>query len=75
MTQRSNFCDRSEVIKDNNDDETDSDIESEKLLESLTEKESKDKDVDTTPVVVRRRHRKTSPASTSTLPQGRLKRR
>jgi hypothetical protein len=55
----------SSSLKESNDSE----IESEKLLESSTEKDNKDKEADLA-VVVRRRPKKTPPASTASLPSG-----
>ena len=70
---------RSDVIEVLRKEDNDSEIESEKLLESSTEKDLKEKEVDekadnvddsdSTPVVVRRRQKKTSP-STPPLPPG-----
>ena len=62
---------RSEVIQEScSKDEGDSEIESEKLFESSTEKEKFDEeDEDHTPVVVRRRPKKTP---TTSLPPGKV---
>ena len=67
------------MIEELRKEDNDSEIESEKLLESSTEKDLKEKEVDekadnvddsdSTPVVVRRRQKKTSP-STPPLPPG-----
>jgi hypothetical protein len=59
---------RSEVIDESCSKEgLESEIESEKLVESTTEKETKDKDIDETVVVRRRQKRQTQQ---TTLPPG-----